>query len=182
MKAIIASTGMAAIFLSFVAIAPALSAPTVGLSENGVGVGVSTASTAVVDVQQKRKPFLSDEQIESFKNLKDKYSVDNATKKAEIGVLRHQLFNELSKSTVDRSAVLALQGKINSLRDDLGNNKANYLVDSASLLTPEQRAEAHHRMLHFGFHKHHGGGRHEGGGPRGSEHRGHGGQEGAHGA
>ncbi len=66
-----------------------------------------------------------------------------------------QLFKSqlMSKATIEQSAVLALQSKINSLRDDLSNARIDMALTASAVLTPEQRE----MFAKFGHGRGHGG-------------------------
>jgi Spy/CpxP family protein refolding chaperone len=151
------------------AIAAAPSGSTVSVEKGGACGGGSGCGP---------KNPLTEAQIQQLRALRDRYSVDNATKKAQLQVLHHQLMDQLGAATIDKSAVLATQAKINSLRDDLSNAKIGMMLDASSVFTPEQREHMHQRMLRGGFRGHHGG--HHGRGGHGG-HGGWGGQRGFHG-
>lgn len=122
---------------------------------------------ASLDVQ--RRPAhprftLSDAQLEQLHAIKNKYFEANATKKAQLSVLKNQLKSELIKENVDRSAVMNIQNQINALKNDLSNARLAQMLDAQSVFTPEQRKQMHSRMLRggFGFHgKRHFRGKHD---------------------
>lgn len=120
---------------------------------------------------------LTDSQMQQLRALRDKYSVDNATKKAQLQVLQHDLMSQLGATTIDKSAALATQSKINNLRNDLSNAKLAMKLDASGIFTPEQREQMHKRMSRGGFGgKHHGRGGRGGHGHHGGFHRGPGGR------
>jgi len=115
----------------------------------------------------------TDSQLESLKALKDKYYSDNTLKHAALKILKHDLRSELTKETIDRGAVLAIQAKINAAQADLSNARISQMLDASQIFTPEQRKAMHSRSLRHGMHggrgrggKSHGqcGGGHRGGG------------------
>jgi Spy/CpxP family protein refolding chaperone len=103
-----------------------------------------------------KRPNLSDSQIQQLRALRDKYSVDTATKKAQLKVLHHQVMEQLGQASIDKSSVLATQDKINALRTDLSNARLSMMLEASNVFTPEQRAQMKNRMMRGGF-RHHGG-------------------------
>ena len=107
---------------------------------------------------EKKFP-LSDEQLEKMHSLKSQYSTATSAKKAELINLRSQLRDALSAVTVDKTAALALQGKISAIQSDLAASKVSFMADASSIFTAEQRQEFRRRMLAReamgGFKKHH---------------------------
>jgi Spy/CpxP family protein refolding chaperone len=101
---------------------------------------------------------LSTEQKESLLALKDKLALGTAQEKVQLKVDRHELFDLLSKPTVDKQAVLSLEGKMNTLRNELADAKVNYLLAASEVFTPAQKAQLHDRFLSrslkAGFHNH----------------------------
>jgi len=90
---------------------------------------------------------LSDDQLEKLHALKAQFLASNAEKGAEVKVLKSQLFDELSKPTVDKSAVLSIQSKINNLKDELSTSRVSMMADASTIFTPEQRLAMRHRYL-----------------------------------
>ncbi|MBK7840766.1 MAG: hypothetical protein IPJ49_24445 [Candidatus Obscuribacter sp.] len=124
-----------------------------------------------------RKPHfipLTDDQKAKLGTLRDQYILSTANKKAELMVASRQLKETLHATTVDKSAALTLQGKINNLKADLSTARLNMMLASSDVFTAEQREQMQkmHRMHGWG-HKGHGGkGKGECGGPRGGGMRG----------
>lgn len=124
-----------------------------------------------------RKPHfipLTDDQKAKLGTLRDQYILSTANKKAELMVASRQLNETLHATTVDKSAALTLQGKINNLKADLSTARLNMMLASSDVFTAEQREQMQkmHRM-HGWDHKGHGGkGKGECGGPRGGGMRG----------
>ena len=92
-------------------------------------------------------------------SLHDQYTLSTATKKAELEVAHNDLRRLFAQPSVDKQAVLALQGKINGLKDDLSNQRLNLMLSSSDIFTPEQRAEFA-KMHAMGGFRHHRGGHH----------------------
>jgi Spy/CpxP family protein refolding chaperone len=59
----------------------------------------------------------------------------------------------MSKATIDKSAVLSLQSKINSLKADLSNARIDMALTASAVFTPEQRE----MFSKFGHGRGHGG-------------------------
>lgn len=106
---------------------------------------------------------LSDEQRSKLGALRDRFTLDTASKKADLQVSMRQMHELLVKPTIDKSAVLSLQAKINGLNADLSTARLNMMLASADVFTPEQRAQfskmresREHGGYHFGKERHHG--------------------------
>jgi Spy/CpxP family protein refolding chaperone len=106
-----------------------------------------------VDVAAPAHPrfTLSDSQLEQLRALKNKYFEANATKRAQLSILKNQLKTELTKENVDRSAAMNLQNQINALRGEMSNSRLAQMLDAQAIFTPEQRKQMHSRMLRGGF-------------------------------
>ena len=98
---------------------------------------------------------ISDEQRKQLSALRDKYELDTAEKKALLHVTGRQLKQVMTSVTVDKSAALALQSKLNALRDDLSNARLSFMLSAGDVFTPEQRAQFK-AMRRQGHHRHHG--------------------------
>lgn len=103
---------------------------------------------------------LSDEQLEKLHNIRVKSKTANASKRAELSVLRTQLREALSAENVDKQAAFSIQSKINALSADLSNARLASMIEKSEVFTAEQRKEIRHRMLQkegsFGGHGGHG--------------------------
>lgn len=108
------------------------------------------------------------EQREKLMALRNQYILDTATKKAELKVAKSQLRATFKKPTIDKTAALSLQSKINGLKSDLSTARLSMKLAAADVFTAEQRAAF--SKMHRGYdHK-------RGCGPsRGFGSRGHGG-------
>lgn len=115
---------------------------------------------------------LSDEQREKLGSLRDQFKLSTATQQAELEVSYRQMGELLRKPTIDKQAVLALQTKINGLRDNLSNAKVAMMLSASDVFTPEQRAEFSKMHGMRGNWNRHEGGRHEGGRHEGGRHEG----------
>jgi Spy/CpxP family protein refolding chaperone len=105
------------------------------------------------------------EQRQKLGSLRDQFTLSTADKKAELKVARNEMRRLFQQPTIDKQAVLALESKINGLKDDLSTAKVNMILACSDVFTPEQRAE-------FGKMHARGGWRHNRGGQEGF--RGHG--------
>jgi Spy/CpxP family protein refolding chaperone len=113
---------------------------------------------------------ITDEQRTKLGAIKDQYELDTAQSKAQLKVSQRQLRQMLMAPSVDKSAALSLQGKINTLRASLSDAKLKMMLASSDVFTPEQKAA----FKKFRGHGHGmGKGRHGGGGKCGAM-RGHG--------
>jgi Spy/CpxP family protein refolding chaperone len=113
---------------------------------------------------------ITPEQREKLGSLRDQYTLSTATKKAELEVAHNDLRRLFAQPTIDKQAALALQTKINGLKDDLSTQRLNMMLASSDIFTPEQRAEfaKMHAMGGWG----HRGGHHKGMGHEGGRERG----------
>ena len=84
---------------------------------------------------------LSDEQRSKLGALRDRFTLDTASKKADLQVSLRQMHELLVKPTIDKSAVLSLQAKINGLNADLSTARLNMMLASGEVFTPEQKAK-----------------------------------------
>jgi len=110
---------------------------------------------------------ITPEQKAKLGSLRDSFKLSTADKKAELEVAQGQLRRIFGEPTVDKSAALSLQNKINGLRADLSTARLNMMLASSDIFTPEQREafskmRGMHRHGGFGHHRH--GGHHRGGG------------------
>ncbi|MBU6451864.1 MAG: Spy/CpxP family protein refolding chaperone [Cyanobacteria bacterium REEB67] len=108
---------------------------------------------------------LTPEQREKLGSLRDQYTLSTASKKAELEVAHNELRRVFGQPTIDKQAALALQNKINGLKDDLSNQRLNMMLASSDVFTPEQRAQfaKMHAEGAWGHHGHHRGMGREGG-------------------
>jgi Spy/CpxP family protein refolding chaperone len=95
---------------------------------------------------------ITDTQRQALSALRDKYELDTAENKALLHVTQRQLRRTVTATTVDKGAALALQAKVNGLRDGLANAKLNFVLAMGDVFTPEQRAAF--KRMHG---RHHGG-------------------------
>jgi len=113
------------------------------------------------------------EQREKLMALRNQYILDTATQKAELKVAKNQLRAVFKKPTIDKTAALGLQSKINGLKSDLSTARLSIKLAAADVFTAEQRAAF--SKMHRGF------GHKRGCGPsRGCGFRGHGGPSTGH--
>ncbi len=89
----------------------------------------------------------SDEQLEKIAKIKGAFSDTAAAKAAQLHTLGRELKSQLSQSNIDKSQVMDIQAKINSLKNDISNAKLNMRLDTIAVLTPEQRQKFHHMAL-----------------------------------
>ena len=117
---------------------------------------------------------LTDEQLEKIAKLKGDMKDAAGAKKAQLQSLRRQLKDALMSEKTDKSAVMDIQSKINSLHSDLANARVSGRLEVLSVLTPEQKQKLRHAALKrqaLGAAGMHGKGQHGG---RGGHHKGHG--------
>lgn len=93
---------------------------------------------------------ITDDQRHRLSTLRDQFELDNALKKAQLNVSQRQLREVLHATTIDKSAALALQSKINGLTSDLSTAKLNLTLASGDVFTAEQKADWKERRNHWG--------------------------------
>ena len=81
----------------------------------------------------------TNDQLEKMHALKEKYEDASALRGVETHKLHRQIFDTLAQPTVDKAAMLAIQGKINSLEADQSNDRIQMMIDIHDLLTQDQR-------------------------------------------
>ncbi len=149
--------------------APVLAQNATFVADNGAaGSGASTSLRA----ERKARFNFTEEQKKKIGELKDRFALDTASKKAELSVAQRQLRESLKASSVDKGAALGLQNKINGLRADLSTARLNMMLAMSDVFTPEQKEQMKAMRNHrrggcgggFGGKHHRGGGFH--GGPR----------------
>lgn len=134
-------TGLLATAMSFMLAGAAYAAP------DQAAAGESSTLLAQKTAGAQCAPSMTTEQLEKLAALKDKFVLDTAQEKAQLKVDRHQLFNLLSKPTVDKQEVLALASKIKGLKAEISDARINYLIAASEVLTPEQKEKMHKRFL-----------------------------------
>lgn len=136
------------------------------IADDSASTGSARAQTAVqvcAPGSMHEKLKLTSDQKDKLSSIRDQYKLATAQKKAELEVAMGQQRQLMSKATIDKSAVLALQSKINSLRDDLSNARIDMALTASAVFTPEQRE----MFAKFGHGRGHGGpGMHKWGGYR----------------
>ncbi|MBX9692233.1 MAG: Spy/CpxP family protein refolding chaperone [Cyanobacteria bacterium] len=112
----------------------------------------------------KSKLNLSDDQLERLNSLKMASREASAPKVMELKSLHSQLKDKLTKGDVNKSELLSLQSKINSLKGELANSRISFLADASAVLTADQRQQLRHGFLmrSLGGGRHHGKGFHGG--------------------
>jgi Spy/CpxP family protein refolding chaperone len=93
------------------------------------------------------KPSLTDEQLKRMIALKDQYRINTATKKAELMSLHHNMGDLLGQASIDKQGVKDVFSKISAIQNDLAQQHLKFVLDSAEILTAEQREEIHKGML-----------------------------------
>jgi len=126
-------------------------------------------------VPERPKNPITDEQRTRLGAIKDQYELDTAQPKAQLKVSQRQLRQMLTASTVDKTAALSLQGKINSLRASLSDAKLKMMLATSDVFTAEQK-EAFKKFRGHG--RRFGKGHHGGGGKCGMRSHGRGGHRG----
>lgn len=115
---------------------------------------------------------LTPEQKEKLGAIRDQFTLDTATKKAQLKVQMHQLRELMGKPTIDKQAVLSLNDKVSALKADLSKARLQMMLASSDVFTPEQREQIRERMARGGMRHHFGKGRGHGGCGGGGWHKG----------
>lgn len=111
---------------------------------------------------------LTDDQLEKLHSLRTEAFEASGPKRFELRSLQRQMKDSLTKPGINKSELLSLQSKINSLNAELANSRVSFMADASSVLTEDQRQTMRRSMLMGGFgghNKFHGRG-HHGDGPR----------------
>jgi Spy/CpxP family protein refolding chaperone len=143
------------------------------------GISVDNDMTVAAGVTSPLPLSLTDDQLEKIAKLKSDFKDGAGPKVVQIRSLQRQMKDMLTQTNVDKSKVLDVQSKINSLKADLSNARLNMRMDTLAILTPDQKQKLRHNSLkrqafgghgHGGHRGHHHFGKHGGpGGPAASE-------------
>lgn len=90
---------------------------------------------------------LTDEQMQKLISLRSDYEIKNAEKRAQLFANMKRMSMLMSDSNVDKSAILALNEKNNSLKAELATARTNRMIEAMSIMTDKQREQIHHNML-----------------------------------
>ncbi|MFA6210634.1 MAG: Spy/CpxP family protein refolding chaperone [Candidatus Obscuribacterales bacterium] len=138
------------------------------IADDSASAGGARSQTAVkvcAPGAMHSKLKISDEQKDKLSSIRDQYKLATAQKKAELEVAMSQQRQLMSKTVIDKSAVLSLQSKINGLKADLSNARIDMALTASAVFTPEQR-EMFGKFGKFGHGRGHGGPKHQWGGHR----------------
>ncbi|MBX9687360.1 MAG: periplasmic heavy metal sensor [Candidatus Obscuribacterales bacterium] len=91
----------------------------------------------------------SDDQLEKMYKIKTDFMDKAGPKGMELKSQERALRDLLTQPEFDKSKAQALQGKINTLRDDLANLKLEQRMDLLNTLTSEQRKELRRSYVKF---------------------------------
>lgn len=98
-----------------------------------------------------RSPFadlnLTDDQYEKLWALKRDSMGKNAAKFGELMGAEMQLHDLLLQPEIDRTKIMALQGRINAAKADLANSRVEDRIATMNVLTAEQRRDLRRKML-----------------------------------
>jgi|688.fasta_scaffold1141614_1 Spy/CpxP family protein refolding chaperone len=117
----------------------ALIAPGIAAPEESIAVGVGSGAQAGLS--------LSDDQLEKIAKLRNEFSDAAGSKVVQLRSLMRQQKDLMTQEKVDKSQVLDIQNKINSIKTDLSNAKLNMRLDTLALLTPDQKQKIRHKAL-----------------------------------
>ena len=84
---------------------------------------------------------LADDQLEKLFSLKKEMITRCAPKMTDLKLQEMDLLDLISQPQVDKGKVQAAQNKINGLKADLANLRVNFMVDSLSVLSDDQRKD-----------------------------------------
>lgn len=98
----------------------------------------------VADVKNEHAegPHLSDAELLKLAEMKSKFADSIAPKMTELHSLHRQMKLAMAKPTVDRTQLMQLQGKINSINSDIANSRLSFQLD----LNDNLPADAKERM------------------------------------
>ncbi|MBK9144638.1 MAG: hypothetical protein IPM23_19275 [Candidatus Melainabacteria bacterium] len=111
---------------------------------------------------------LTDDQLEKLNTLKLGFKSEISPKYAELKTLKDQFRDAVTKTDTSKSDLLALQSKINGIKDEISTARAGFIADRMAVLTDEQKAELRKKFLSRGLM----GSRHYGKGFHGKMHHG----------
>ena len=118
-------------------------------TKTAITKNVMTEHTLIAEshAEVQGSPKFTDDQLEKMHAIGTKYGDSRAIRMAELEKLRHQIFDALGQQTVDKSQVLALQGKINELEAAAGIDRVQLMIEMHDVLSPEQRQQMRRHML-----------------------------------
>jgi Spy/CpxP family protein refolding chaperone len=90
---------------------------------------------------------LTDEQMEKLVDLRLDYEIKIAEKEAQLMSNMKQMALLMTSTKTDKEAIMALNGKTNSLRADLDTARVQKMIAAMDIMTPKQKEQIHHRML-----------------------------------
>ena len=109
---------------------------------------VTVKQVAMTSTIDEDKPLqFSDDQLERMHTIRSKFEDSRGARALEIHKLHRQIFDSLNTATPDKAAIMATQGKINSLEADQANERVQMMMDTHEILTPEQRHIMRHHLL-----------------------------------
>jgi Spy/CpxP family protein refolding chaperone len=134
-------------FLTPIALSALVFAALPAIAEDGAKGGPGMRPVTGVKVCAPGPKFsMTEDQKDKLSSIRDQYKLATAQKKAELEVAMHQQRELMGKTTIDKSAVLSLQSKINGLKADLSNARIDMALTASSVFTPEQREMFQKRM------------------------------------
>lgn len=145
--------------LMALSLVPALASSDNSLSQSDSVLALSPSTTATALPMGANAAVgskglnLSEAQLESIHQLKNKLADDLGPKKLELSKQKRALKDLLTSKTIDKGSIQSTQDKINTLRADISNSMLAFKIDFQEQLTPEQREKVRTRALSGGGHR-----------------------------
>lgn len=141
--------------LMALSLVPALASSEDSLSQSDSVVALSPAAPTALPLGANaavgsKGLSLSDSQLESIHQLKNKLADDLGPKKLELSKQKRALKDLLTAKSIDKGSIQSTQDKINSLRADISNSMLVFKIDFQEQLTPEQREKVRARAISGG--------------------------------
>jgi|AGTN01.1.fsa_nt_gi hypothetical protein len=144
--------------LMALSLVPALASSESSQSQSDSQVALSPSAPTVLPMGANaavgsRGLDLSDTQLESIHQLKNKLADDLGPKKLELSKQKRALKDLLTAKSIDKGSIQSTQDKINTLRADMANSMLAFKIDFQEQLTPDQREKVRAKAISGGGHR-----------------------------
>lgn len=113
-------------------------------TENHLAYGKGLRPSMEVGVKMLN---LTDEQLEKLARLKSDLMDLSAVKHAKAMTLRRKMADLLTGSEVDQAKIHDVKNQLDAVEQDLSSGRIDFMVNSANVLTSEQRGKLRHQWL-----------------------------------
>ncbi|MCA9803979.1 MAG: periplasmic heavy metal sensor [Cyanobacteria bacterium HKST-UBA02] len=113
-------------------------------TENHLAFGKGPRPSMEVGVKMLN---LSDEQLEKLARLKSDMMDSSAVKHAKAMTLRHKMADLLTSSEIDQAKIHDVKNQLDTIEQELSASRIDFMVNSANVLTAEQRGKLRHKWL-----------------------------------